>query len=237
MESPNTDEFDWGTRGESFWRDIQKAAATRSALALKFVASKEQGKSNTEAARRAGAGGAPNAAGYRLSRSNEVARLFAVLQAETGTDVGHVDGAESKRILSQLARGSDPSVRIRAVEALQKIQERELERDVGDPPPEEILRRLIESAGTWGALAAAGTYISQHGTLQGFPLAREVLPIVKTNYPEAWQQMLESFPPKHRHHRPTVEALANAPVLTTEQIVGVKPNGSDPEGGEIETVN
>jgi len=154
METNNTDEFDWGEKGEVFWRGIQKAAATRSELALKFVVGKAAGKSNAEAARCAGAGGQPNAAGYRLSRANQVQRLFAVLQAETGDEVGHVDGAEAKRILSHLARGSDPSVRIRAVEALAKLEERERELDAQRAEEGDPLKTLQRIADGWPLLAA-----------------------------------------------------------------------------------
>ena len=145
----------WHPRGQAFWEGIARQAALRkNSLALRFVAAKEQGASNAEAARRAGAGGSPNTAGYRLSKSNEVQRLYATLQAETGSEIGNVDAKRARSFLSRLAEGSDPSIRIRAIEALQKMDERDaLQRrdELGDGT--QTFRRMIACAGPAGALA------------------------------------------------------------------------------------
>jgi hypothetical protein len=64
-----------------------------------------------------------------VARSNITEKLLAFASAEAegqGYD-GSVDRAEGRCILSSLARGSDPSVRIRAIEQLAKFDERETE--------------------------------------------------------------------------------------------------------------
>jgi hypothetical protein len=48
-----------------------------------------------------------------------------LLNASEGDCIANVDAKEARRILSGLARGSDPSIRIRAVESLGKMDERE----------------------------------------------------------------------------------------------------------------
>jgi hypothetical protein len=56
--------------------------------------------------------------------------LLSMAKAQTGEGPdGNVTMTEAKQILSRLARGSDPNVRIKAIESLAKIErdERELE--------------------------------------------------------------------------------------------------------------
>jgi hypothetical protein len=141
-----TDSFDWGSRGEQFYRDLAKSAGVRSELCLRFFVAKLDSCSNTEAARRAGAGGNPANSGYRLSRSRDLERLYATMTAETGTEVGLVDRAESKRILSAMVRSSDPSVKIRAVELLSKLEQQDREQAAleGSDPFKEM-RILAET--------------------------------------------------------------------------------------------
>lgn len=220
----------WGTRGQAFWDGIARQAALRkNSLALRFVAAKEQGASNAEAARRAGAGGSPNTAGYRLSKSNEVQRLYAVLQVETGSEIGNVDAKRARSILSRLAEGSDPSIRIRAIEALQKMDERDvLQRrdELGDGT--ETFRRMIACAGPAGALAGVACYFRQFRTLTGLPLAKEVLPLVRQRYPEAWREIIESVPSEFEHHKEDILKLSAGPVLSLDEIVPAdKPATAD----------
>jgi hypothetical protein len=87
----------------------------------------------TGSARAAGyAGDADNIrqAGHRASHSTAVMSLLSMAAAEAGEGPdGNVTMGEAKQILSRLARGSDPNVRIKAIESLAKIEreERELE--------------------------------------------------------------------------------------------------------------
>ena len=68
-------------------------------------------------------------AGHRAAHSTAVMGLLSMAKAETGQGPdGNVTMTEAKQILSRLARGSDPNVRIKAIESLAKIErdEREL---------------------------------------------------------------------------------------------------------------
>ena len=114
-------DFDWGQLPREWWIETAKqcGAAERHA---KFAAAKHRGATNTDAARTAGFGGGSEASvrseGYRLARSNKINQLLALAAAEAG---GGYDGtltrSESKQILTGLARGSDPQMRIKAIES------------------------------------------------------------------------------------------------------------------------
>jgi len=148
-----TDDFDWSPLGESFWRDCQNTVGANERQ-LRFACVKHRGTvdhhavSNTQAARLAGYttdGEAIRQVAYRTFRSDAVQRLLAFASAEMrGSTDGTVDGIEAKRILSGLARGGDPSVKIRAVESLMKMEE--LERAPKDDPPslDEMLRQIAD---------------------------------------------------------------------------------------------
>jgi hypothetical protein len=79
-------------------------------------------------------------------------------KAETGQGPdGNVTTAEAKQILSRLARGSDPNVRIKSIEALAKIErdEREFEQRQAESGTdlrsqyEEIRKISPELAAEW----------------------------------------------------------------------------------------
>ena len=223
--SAATEDDPFRPHGRAFWEEFARRQGVwggADTLAVKFTAAKDRGESNSQAARSAGAGGAPNAAGYRLSKSNEVARLMAALAAETGSDVGNVDARRARAILSRLAEGSDPSVRIRAIECLQRMDEREAQegRDNDNSDPTETARRLVDAAGEFGALVATGIYFKQAQTLYGLPLAETLLPIVRLHFPEALMRILDALPPGHLHHRKGIELLASGPVVSIEEIAG-----------------
>jgi hypothetical protein len=219
--SPMTDEantFDWGDeqgRGEHWWRSHAKSAGVSSELAIKFVVAKWRGCSNTEAARQSGARGQATASGYRLARSREVARLYAVLNATEGDCIANVDAAEARRILSGLARGSDPSIRIRAVEALGKMDERDAAE--AKPAGGDLAQLTAEfcRCGPAGALAVAALYLNDTGpngpTLYGLPHLSKIAPAIRHHFPEAWRHMLADI--RHQHHREAVERAAEGPVL------------------------
>jgi hypothetical protein len=121
------DIFDWGQLPSDWWLQTAKEIGADERHA-KFAAAKHRGCSNTEAARLSGygTGGAEStrSEGYRVSRSNKVTQLLALAAAEAG---GGYDGSltrqEAKHILTAMARGSDPQVRIKSIELLGKIDE------------------------------------------------------------------------------------------------------------------
>jgi hypothetical protein len=97
-------------------------------------------------------------AGSRAAKTTAVMNLLALAQAEqAGGDDGTVKGPEARRILSRLARGSDPSVRIRAVELLAKLdrEDREFQAlTATKPDPIEELREIAKTSPEFAALLA-----------------------------------------------------------------------------------
>ena len=128
-------EFDWGQLPQSWWTDTAvKCGATLQQA--KFAARKHAGCSNTQAARDSGFGnGKPTcerSEGYRVSRSNKVMQMLALAAVEAG---GGYDGGltrtESRQILTGLARGSDPSIKIKAIESVHKLDQVERAENAG----------------------------------------------------------------------------------------------------------
>ena len=109
--------------------------------------------------------------------------------AEGGGPDGTVDAAEARRILSSLARGSDPSIRIRSVEALAKLDEadRQARRTKEDPSPKEIARTILTEFSTLGPAIIADCQFTNHNTLWGLPFLKELAPLLKRDYPAAWR--------------------------------------------------
>lgn len=131
MSDDNTTscEFDWFPLGETWWREAAKQVGA-SERQLKFAAARYRGASQTQAAREAGYDlgdpGGTRQAGYRVARGRVVENLLALATAEKeGGTTGTVDRNEARRILTRLARGSDPSIRIRALESLAKLDEQD----------------------------------------------------------------------------------------------------------------
>src|SRR5215469_9742798 len=104
---------------------------------------------------------------------------------------GGIDGCvqpqPNKQILSHLARGSDPSVRIKALEALAKLQEREDDAKRSDPEPtlEETLVAVIAALpmSGLGACMAMGTWFDRAKSVATFPFLELAAPIVAQNFP------------------------------------------------------
>lgn len=77
-------------------------------------------------ARLAGYGGSDEnirQTGSKTAKSTAVINLLALAAAEAGGgDDGVLKTAEAERILSRLARGSDPQIRIKSIESLAKLE-------------------------------------------------------------------------------------------------------------------
>jgi hypothetical protein len=174
-----SNEFDWGSLGESWWTDASTSIGADLRQA-KFACCVHRGCSNTEAARQAGYSPGNEegmrAEGYRVSRSNKVLSLLALANAETGTGPdGTVDKAEAKRILSSLARGSDPAVRIRAIEQLQRMEEQERASAAEEGPidPIKSVAELCETSPLFAAFIIANNNVrpAPDFILKSFPSA------------------------------------------------------------------
>jgi hypothetical protein len=187
-------DIDYGQLTKDWWHETG-ATIGASERAIKFSAAKFRGASNTVAAREAGYGGnnesGARTEGYRLYRSNKVTQLLALAAAEAGGGIdGTVQPAEAKQILSHLARGSDPSVRIKALEALSKMQEREDDAKRSEPEPtlEETLVAVIATLpmSGLGAAMAMGTWFDKAKSIATFPFLELCAPIVHQNFPTEW---------------------------------------------------
>jgi hypothetical protein len=218
-----TDDFDWGELPREWWiQTAVECGATEKHA--KFAAAKHRGATNSDAARKAGFGGGSEASvrseGYRLARSNKINQLLALATAEAG---GGYDGtltrAESKQILTSLARGSDPALRIKAIESLGKIEdgERGAASEAADDP-DENLRNLICSLpeSGLGAALALGCFFHGTGNIINFPHIRLVAPMVAKTHPVEWARWRKKHEP---HWHSVIDEWAAGPVLSGEQIV------------------
>lgn len=223
MTDDAKDGFNYSPLGQAWWVQTARELGA-SDKQTKFAASKHRGCSNTRAAEEAGYTASTEAGlrttGYRLFRSNIVQRLLAMTAAEGGGFDGSVDAAEAKRILSSLARGSDPSIRIRAVEALAKLDEadRQARRSNRDPEPEEIVREILSCSPAFGPIIVADTFFNQTKQIWGLPLLKQLAPLLKRDHPSAWDRYRASM--KSDSDRAEFDLLANGVLLTVEQIIG-----------------
>jgi hypothetical protein len=153
-------EIDWGELGESWWREAGTACHA-SYQQIVFALHRHKGMTATASARAAKYAGDDTTirqAGHRASRSTAVCGLLSMAKAETGKGPdGNVTLVEAKQILSRLARGSDPNVRIKSIETLCKIEreEREFEQRAAENGTdlrsqyEEIRKISPELAAAW----------------------------------------------------------------------------------------
>jgi hypothetical protein len=156
-----TTEFDWSPLGSGFWEEAKKTITGASDMQVRFACCRHRGMTAVGSAKAAGYSGDADSirqAGSRAAKSTAVMNLLALAQAEqAGGDDGTVKGPEARRILSKLARGSDPSVRIRAVELLAKLEreEREFQAQTATRhDPLEELREIAKTSPEFAALLA-----------------------------------------------------------------------------------
>jgi hypothetical protein len=176
-----SDDFDWNPLGEAWWRDTARQLGA-SDKQTKFAAAKHRGCSNTEAARQAGYEASTESGlrttGYRLARANIIEKLLAFAAGEGVGSEGNVDRQEARRILSSLARGSDPSVRIRAVEQLARFDEADRQQRLAqqEPEPKEVAANILRACPYMGPGIIADCYLAEAGTPWGIPYLKELAP-------------------------------------------------------------
>jgi hypothetical protein len=217
--SDDGQEFDWSPLGEAWWRDAAGACGASDKQA-KFACLRHRGMTAVGAARGAGYGGegaSIRQLGSRTAKSPAVLNLLAMAAAEAGggTD-GTVDTPEAKRILSRLARGSDPNVRIKALDSLAKLEERERESNTSEDPGDlnEIVRRTVLALpASLGPALAVGMWFEWLGDIEGFPFLREVAPLLAHDLPEEWARWRGDKP------NPRLDELAAGPVLSSDELV------------------
>src|SRR5262245_60695266 len=131
-DDPSAD-FDWAPLGEQKARELG-ALVGASEMHLRFAIARHRGATMKAAA--LAACHRPNAEtirqpASRVAQTKAVRSLLALLSGEAGkeetksADPDVVDSVEARQILSDLARNADPSIRVRAVEGLAKLDERE----------------------------------------------------------------------------------------------------------------
>jgi hypothetical protein len=217
--------FDYGSIPYETWKEF---AATVGAdeRHLKFAAAKFRGCTNTQAAREAGfgpgGGTSTRSEGYRVARSNKINQLLALAAAEAG---GGYDGTLSKQegrsILTAMARGSDPQVRIKAIELLHKMEEKEAALNATKPEEslEENLAALITLVPEQGAgafLALSG-FIHAGGFIGSFPFLAEIAPLLSRHYPGDWQRWRARE--KHQWVTDFLDKAAAGPLLEDNALI------------------
>src|SRR5215469_13433845 len=127
------DEEIFGDLGRDWWFEAG-ANCGASEQQIIFAACRHKGMTATGSARAAAYAGDATTirqAGHRASHSTAVTALLSLAKAETGQGPdGNVTMVEAKQILSRLARGSDPNVRIKSIETLAKIEREERELNI-----------------------------------------------------------------------------------------------------------
>lgn len=189
-----SEEFDWSPLGEAFWTEAAKTTGA-SDRQVKFACARHRGMTATGAARAAGYGGEAASirqSGARTAKSDTIMNLLALAAAEAGGgDEGIVGTGEAKRILSRLARGSDPSVRIKALDSLHKLET--IERDRRHGPDDDGLsvwrfaRDLIAESNGHGGRAAAYFLADLMGPPRNWPLLHDLHTAVTREDPAAWE--------------------------------------------------
>ena len=141
-----TEQIDWSPLGESWWREAG-ANCHASEQQIIFALHRHRGMTATGCARSAGYAGDDatiRQAGHRAAHSTAVMGLLSMAKAETGKGPdGNVTLTEAKQILSRLARGSDPNVRIKSIETLAKIEREERELNMRQAESETDIHQEI----------------------------------------------------------------------------------------------
>jgi hypothetical protein len=194
----NESAFDWSPLGEGFWLDAQKTTGA-SAMQTRFACCRHQGKTATLSAKLSGYGGEGvnlRGAGHRAGKSNAVMSMVQLAQIEqAGGDDGTLGGPEARRILSKLARGSDPSVRIKAIETLNRIDREERDRQVASshtPTWSESAIEVLAIGGEMGVGLIAMTALADGIDISLSPF-REIAPHIRAYWPDIWGKLLSQI--------------------------------------------
>jgi hypothetical protein len=201
------DDFDWNPMGRDWWMEAAKSVGADERQ-MKFACAKFQNCSNTEAARRSGygegGGEAIRQTAYRVAKTRVVTTLLAIASAECkGGPDGAVDSREAKAILSGLARASDPSVKIRALEALGRLDANEREagisRDADGLSDDRLVRDVLMLPAHIRSEQAAGLALAfTPVAMSRWPMLHDLAPVVRASWPEIWERLLALQSPMMR---------------------------------------
>jgi hypothetical protein len=196
-------EIPWGPLGEVWWREAG-AQVRATEQQIKLAACLEAGTTKTEAAIRSGYADdkeRARKAGSEASMSTAVSRLRALARAEANADKSpevakDVSHSELRRVYSEMIRGPDPALRLRAGEALQKLLEPETSHDwipgraMDGFDGARIVRDFLRHPG--GAAAAAILHCHCMGVeLAAMDLLHDVHTAMQRETPEVWDILVK----------------------------------------------
>jgi len=170
------DQFDWGPLGEEYWRDLQ-AKTKASDEQTMFACCKHQGATNVGAARLAGYAGDDDTlrqAGYRAFKSNKVQAILAIAETEdTNAPIaGVMSKADRALRLSQLSKSPDPTLSIRAIESLNKMDAPDVMPEDDGLAEDRAIRDLLQVPG--GAAAAVCLHMGTNAAISRISLLHDV---------------------------------------------------------------
>jgi hypothetical protein len=145
---------------------------------------------------------------------------LALAAAEAG---GGYDGSltkpEARHILTAMARGSDPAIRIKSIELLSKMDAQEAAANAAQPEEslEQTLAAIITAVpeSAVGAFLAMSSFHSNAGNLVNFPFIRQCAPVVSRTYSAEWARWVA----KHRQDwRVFLDEVAKGPLLEGDEL-------------------
>jgi hypothetical protein len=197
------DTYNWNPLGRTWWA---RAALETNATPLqaRFACAKLRGLKHAAAAREAGAGRTAKQQGFEMSRNPKVVAMLAMAatagrgrprRLEDARPDGELNGTEAKAILTDIARGSDPVLKIRAVEALQKIIEQESQRDRRELSLDQAFEAADKAAPDFGPQFLTEAFFNEHKSLPWAcePFMRLVSRLAAA-FPDRWQHYRDHLP-------------------------------------------
>lgn len=211
--------FDWGEKGEAYWRDLG-AQCKASEQQIRFACARHGGASATGAARLAGydPGNDPatiRQAGYKAIRTTAVAAMLAIANSEdepSSSPTKVMDKAARLAKLSAIAHKSqDPTLQIRSIEAMNKMQETADEanqsHDTDGFKQWRAARDMLQQAG--GAVALLSTFCAADGACPShLPLLHDVHKAMMRDDPEYWAKTVARY---SVHERVWLQKLLDNP--------------------------
>jgi hypothetical protein len=193
------DTYNWAPMGRSWWaRAALETGATP--LQARFACAKLRGSKHAAAAREAGVGGTAKSQGYEMSINPKVIAMLAMAatagrgrptKLEDVRPTGELTGLEAKSILTDIARGSDAVLKIRAVEALQKIIDQESQRDRRELSLDQAFEAANKAAPDFGPQFLVEAFFQMHRSL---PWSCE-------QFTRLVSRLAAAFPDRWRHYQ------------------------------------
>jgi len=186
-----SDEFDWAPLGHKWWSDAGEVTGADERQ-LRFACCRFRGMNRTASAIAAGYTGTKDTIRQSASKTDQtkiVRTLLALATSENGASDGleAVDDREALQILSTMARGGDAGNRIRALEAIGRIKERDAEKG-----------RLFENDGLGGWRVARDFIQIPHGSaafllmwnaqVASIPLLHDIHAACVKEDPDVWDR-------------------------------------------------